>query len=693
MALLDDLRALATEAKAAFGAAPDAAALEAARVEYLGTRGRLKQLMGRMGEVPKEQKPAVGKRANETNAEIQAMFDAAKARVEAAGVAGGSSAGTVAGADVSSYEALKQERLDKLKAYQERGPKLGLGDGWGAKFPPAGSGATLTSIEEIRKKFEALDPKQHADPQGPAEEVHLAARVMLRRDQSKKLIFLTVQDRDASIQVGLWNSLLNEDALALLRDTLDLWDIVGIRGKLAFTQKGEPTVWATEARLLSKCILPPPDKHHGLHDKEIRYRQRYLDLITTPESRKTFILRAKAVAALRRFLDDQGFLEMETPVLQTIPGGAAARPFETKLNALDMKMYLRIATEIPLKKLLVGGLEKVYELGRLFRNEGIDARHNPEFTTVEAYQAYGDLRDMMALTENAVSHLAQTLTGSTTATWRGRPVNLKAPWPRLEYCELLKQHAGVSYDDIPGLDRKLREAKLNPEGMSHVDKIDGVFGEYAEPHLWDACFVINQPKEMAPLCRALPTNPDLSDRFEAFAAGMEICNAYSELNDAREQRKRLARQTKDRFADYSREMKALLDACSDEKERLVLSTLSNHLAFLIIRLQEEVVDSLTSFGESLTKQLSGAITPECLALVEVLRKSEGKSAKRVVTLADHVTDPSLLLDEDFLCALEHGMPPAGGLGLGIDRVVMLLANADSIRDVIPFPLMRPEEKK
>jgi len=647
MPLLDDLENLRKEAEAAFAGAADKAALETVRVDFLGNRGRLKATLGRMGEVPKEQKPAVGKRANEIGAEIQALFDAAKTRVDSA------TGGAAATDGQSSFESLKHERLTKLKLYQER-----TGDtGWGSRFPAPGSGKSLTSVEDIRKKFEKLNPAQHTDPQNSSEEVHVAARVLLRRDQSKKLIFLTVQDQGGTIQVALWNALLDEKTLGDLRDTLDLWDIVGITGKLAFTQKGEPTVWATSARLLTKCILPPPDKHHGIHDKEIRYRQRYLDMISEPQSRKTFVLRAKAVAGLRRFLDEQGFLEMETPVLQTIPGGAAARPFETHLNSLDMKMYLRIATEIPLKKLLVGGLEKVYELGRIFRNEGLSPKHNPEFTSVEIYQAYGDLRDMMALTENVVSQLAQNLTGSTTVTFRGRQIKLGAPWPRLDYCELLQKHAGVSYDDIPGLERKLKEKGIDPAGLSHVDKIDGVFGEYAEPHLMDACFIINQPVEMSPLCRAHPNNPKLADRFEAFASGMEIANAYTELNDPIEQRNRLETQAKDAGVAAFKEL---------------------HNAGLgdFIKLDAKDADWVD----------------KAKAAIHAIPVSDKRKVK-LAELAKNVHAADQRVDEDFLCAMEHGMPPAGGLGIGIDRVVMLLAGQDSIRDVIPFPLMRPENKQ
>ncbi|HYF50034.1 MAG TPA: lysine--tRNA ligase [Planctomycetota bacterium] len=657
MALLEDLESLRAAAQAAFSAAGDAAALEAARVEYLGTRGKLKATLGRMGEVPKEQKPAVGKRANEIGKEIEAFFEQARERVSregaSSGTAGQASSGTH-GESHSSLEQLKAERLQKLKAYEA---KAGPGSAWGTRFPERTSGKALTSVEGIRKIFAGLKPEQHTDAQASQHEVCLAARVVLRRDQSKKLIFMTVQDQTGTIQVALWNALLNEEQLALLRDTLDLWDIVGITGKLAFTQKGEPTVWATSARILTKCILPPPDKHHGIHDKEIRYRQRYLDLISEEQSRKTFILRAKVVAGVRRFLDDQGFLEMETPILQTIPGGAAARPFETHLNSLNMKMYLRIATEIPLKKLLVGGLEKVYDLGRIFRNEGLSPKHNPEFTTVEIYQSYGDLRDMMALTENLVSGLAEKLTGSTTVTFRGKQVKLGAPWPRLDYCELLKKHAGVTHDDVPGLEKKIRELGLDPSGMSHVDKIDTVFGEICEPHLQDACFVINQPVEMSPLCKAHPDNPKLADRFEAFASSMEIANAYTELNDPIEQRKRL----------------------NDQANEAGVNSLKNlNAAGLADIAKLDVNDS-----EWVAKAKKA---------IENLPSNDKRRGK-LQELAKNVHDVDQRVDEDFLCAMEHGMPPAGGLGIGIDRVVMLLAGADSIRDVILFPLMRPEGGK
>ena len=373
---------------------------------------------------------------------------------------------------------------------------------------------------------------------------------------------------------------------------------------------------------------------------------------------------------------------METPTLQTIPGGAAARPFETRLNALNMKMYLRIATEIPLKKLLVGGLEKVYEMGRIFRNEGIDARHNPEFTTVELYQAYGDLRDMMALTENLVSHLAESLTGSTTRQWRGKPVKLGAPWPRLDYCELLKTHAGVEPDDVAGLERKLHEKHIDPAGMSHVDKIDKVFGEFAEAHLWDACFVINQPVEMSPLCRAHPDNPKRADRFEAFAACMEISNAYTELNDPIEQRKRFVEQLKKYLDDDMASLLKYLDMAGSNAGFMPQKEMSAVRDLLDIAKKLEA-----TFGEHQGKV---ALLTGTESFFFEIRNTELPRQRELIKIKDRLTDPSLMIDEDFLCAMEHGMPPAGGLGIGIDRVIMLLAGVDSLRDVILFPLMRPE---
>ncbi|MCZ7644456.1 MAG: lysine--tRNA ligase [Planctomycetota bacterium] len=656
---LEVLEALEAEAREAFAAAADPSALEEIRIRFLGKKGKLKDAKARVGQAAAEDRPRLGAKSKDVEAAVQGFFEEAKARVE--GLSTGGQAAR--GAPGSGVDELRQERLGKLAKYEA---KMGPGSAWGARF------ANTTSIEALRAKFPRLEEGRQPEQNERFGTARLAARVMLRRDQSKKLIFLTVQDQSGEIQVALWNKKLDEAQLDLLRDTLDLWDLLGVEGELAYTQRGEPTVWATSVVLLSKCLAPPPEKHHGLQDKELRYRHRHLDLVSNPDSRKAFITRAKLVSGVRRFLDAQGFLEMETPVLQTIPGGAAARPFKTHLNALSIDMYLRIATEIPLKKLLVGGLEKVYELGRIFRNEGVDYTHNPEFTTVELYQACADLRDMMALVENLVSHLARELTGDTTVTFRGKPIRLGAPWPRLDYCELLLKHAGVKADDEAALDAKIREAKENPEGMSMVDKIDEVFGTYVEPHLTDACFVINQPVEMSPLCKAHPQDPKKADRFEAFAASMEIANAYSELNDPLEQRKRLAAQMRETWAKFMREV-------MDEPKTELPGEL---------RLEVQGLVSAIESNDEWQPETGSAM--ETLRAVEVQTK-QWKLRDYFYERMQRLEDPSLLIDEDFLHALEHGMPPAGGMGIGIDRLCMLIAGCDSIRDVVLFPLMRPEK--
>jgi len=334
-------------------------------------------------------------------------------------------------------------------------------------------------------------------------------------------------------------------------------------------------------------------------DPEVRYRQRYLDLIANPDVMQKFLKRTRVVSLLRRFLDDRGYVEVETPMMHSIPGGAAARPFVTHHNALDTDLYLRIALEIPLKKLLVGGVEKVYEVGRVFRNEGVDTQHNPEFTMLELYHAYGDLRTMMELLEGLVGFLAKELSGGTEVPYGERTIKLTPPWPRKDFCELLRQHAGVDPNDLDACRRKLAERKIDAAKMTKPEIQDEIFGEFVQPHLWDACFVVHQPIEMTPLCRELPDRPGYADRFEMYCAGFELSNAYTELNDPLEQRKRLIDQ-----------------AGGDEMARA------------------------------------------------------GK------------------VDEDFLLALEHGMPPAGGIGVGIDRLVMVLTNNPSIREVILFPLMR-----
>jgi lysyl-tRNA synthetase class 2 len=415
-----------------------------------------------------------------------------------------------------------------------------------------------------------------------------------------KAAFADLRDATGRIQVYFKQDVLGEKAFALYK-LLDFGDLVGVKGPLFKTRTGEITIEVRELTMLCKSLLPLPEKWHGLKDPEVRYRQRYLDLIASPDVQKTFLARSRIVASIRRFLDGRGYVEVETPVMQSIPGGAAARPFVTHHNALDMDLYLRIALEIPLKKLLVGGIERVYEIGRVFRNEGVDTHHNPEFTLLELYHAWGDLRSMMELVETLVASLARDLTGGTKLKLGERELDVTPPWPRREYLDLLKEHAGVDPMDDDALRARLKAKGIEPGKMHRVDLLDKVFGEYAEPHLQSATFVCNQPLEMTPLCRELAGRPGIADRFEAFLAGMEISNAYTELNDPLEQRKRLEAQA-------------------------------------------------AAGGAEVVK--AGAI------------------------------------DEDFVTALEHGMPPAGGLGIGIDRLVMLLTAQESIREVILFPQMR-----
>jgi lysyl-tRNA synthetase class 2 len=440
--------------------------------------------------------------------------------------------------------------------------------------------------------------------QGEGPIVTVAGRVVLMRLMGK-LAFFTIQDWTGRIQIAVQKDASGEETFNLLKKFVDMGDIVLCGGKLFKTRTGEITVQVQpgQLKILTKSLAPLPEKWHGLKDPEIRYRRRYLDLISNPKSLETFIKRSKALILMRKFLDGRGYVEVETPMMHSIPGGASARPFITHHNALNMDLYMRIALEIPLKKLMVGGIEKVYEIGRVFRNEGIDTRHNPEFTMIELYHAYGDLSTMMELTETLIGHLAKELTGSTKIPFGEQTLDVTPPWPRHDYMQLLKQHTGADPTDLNAMKQKLRERGQDPEGRSKIDIIDEVFGEYVEPHLQSAAFVTGQPIEMTPLCREYRDRPGYADRFEAYIAGMEVANAYNELNDPLIQRERLVQQ-------------------------------------------------------------AGGAGDEMM-----------KSGK---------------IDEDFLLSLEHGMPPAGGLGIGIDRIVMLLTNQTSIREVILFPLLKEE---
>lgn len=436
--------------------------------------------------------------------------------------------------------------------------------------------------------------------------VVIAGRVMAKRGHGKAS-FANLQDMSGTIQLyGRLNDL--GEASYRLYEKLDIGDIVGIEGKVFKTRMGEVTVSITGLTMLSKSLRPLPEKWHGLKDVDLRYRQRYVDLTVNPGVRKTFITRSRIIQEMRNYLDRQDFLEVETPMMQPIAGGAAARPFTTHHNALDMQLYMRIAPELYLKRLLVGGFEKVYEINRNFRNEGISTRHNPEFTMLELYQAYGDYQDMMEITENLISHVAQEVLGKMVIEYEGQEINLAPPWDRLPMLDAVKQHSGLDFNTIASDQEARDEAKkLGIEvtkQASRGDVLNAVFEEVVEPKLIQPTFIQDYPVEISPLAKRKANQPHLTDRFELFIYGRELANAFSELNDPIDQ--------KDRFE------------------------------------------------------------------MQLVRRDGGD-------------DEAHMMDEDYILALEHGMPPAGGLGIGIDRLVMLLTNSSSIRDVILFPTMRPRE--
>jgi lysyl-tRNA synthetase class 2 len=469
----------------------------------------------------------------------------------------------------------REERLKRLDALRAIGV-----DPFGKRFDGAQPAGRITA------GFAEFENKP----------VTAAGRITALRSFGKAA-FLDLRDWTGKVQVHAKKDKLGESWKAF--ENVHIGDLAAFGGPLGRTKTGEVTIFAESFTLLSKALRPLPEKWHGVTDPEVRYRQRYLDLISNPDVLQKFVRRTKVVSLMRRFLDDRGYVEVETPMMHAIPGGAAAKPFKTHHNALDQDLFLRIALEIPLKKLLVGGLEKVYEIGRVFRNEGIDTQHNPEFTMMELYHAYGDLRTMMELVESLVVSLAKEVAGATKVPYGERTVDLTPPWPRKDFFALLREHAGVDPGDLDACRRKLAERHLDGAKFGKVEILDALFSEFVQPHLQDACFVTAQPIEMTPLCRELPDRPGFADRFEVYAAGFELSNAYTELNDPIVQRQRLIDQ-----------------AGGDEMAR------------------------------------------------------EGK------------------VDEDFLSALEHGMPPAGGIGIGVDRLVMVLTNNPSIREVILFPLMR-----
>ena len=448
----------------------------------------------------------------------------------------------------------------------------------------------------IKANFDALE----------GSEVSIAGRLMSKRGMGK-VSFCDLQDKSGRIQLYARKDEMDEAEYNRFKK-FDIGDIVGVKGVVFRTQRGEMSVRVETVTLLSKSLLPLPEKFHGLTNTELRYRQRYVDLIVNPEVKRTFVLRSQFVKHVRDFLDGRGYMEVETPVLNTISGGATARPFITHHTTLDIDMYLRIATELPLKRLIVGGMDRVYEIGRIFRNEGMDPKHNPEFTTVELYEAYADFNDMMDLFEDLLTSAAQKLLGTYQLEWQGEQIDLTPGWPRLPMHEAVKQYTGLDFMAITSDEEAVAAAKsIGVELPETADPTWGnalyeVFDQRVEEKLVQPTFITMHPVDVSPLAKRSPKDPRLTERFELFICRSEMGNAFSELNDPIDQRQRFQKQ---------------------------------------------------------------------------------------VELRDKGDDEAGMMDEDFITALEYGLPPTGGLGIGIDRCVMMLTNSDSIREVILFPTMKP----
>lgn len=481
---------------------------------------------------------------------------------------------------------LLQIRRDKLKELQDAGqdPFQQTKFDWNA------------TSQQIKDNFEAMEGKP----------VKVAGRLMSKRGMGK-VSFCDMQDRDGRIQLYARQDEMDEATYKRFKK-YDIGDIVGVDGEVFRTQRGEMSVRIKEVVLLSKSLLPLPEKFHGLQDKELRYRQRYVDLIVNPEVKQTFIIRSRFIKHVRDFLDNRGYIEVETPVLNTIQGGATARPFVTHHNTLDIDMYLRIATELPLKRLIVGGMDRVYDLGRIFRNEGMDPKHNPEFDTVELYQAYADFNDMMDLFEELLSSAAQKLLGTYELEWLGEKIDLTPGWRRLPMHEAVKEYCGIDFMAINSDEEAVAAAKAigvelpKTKEPTWGNALYECFDQRVEEKLIQPTFITMHPVDVSPLAKRSPKDPRLTERFELFICHSEMGNAFSELNDPIDQRARFQK--------------------------------------------------------------------------EVEARAKGD-------------DEAGMMDEDFLTALEYGMPPTGGLGIGIDRCVMLLTGADSIRDVLLFPTMKP----
>lgn len=463
-------------------------------------------------------------------------------------------------------------------------------------------------------KIEKFNPDHHTTDitdnfeEFEGKEVTLAGRVMSKRGHGK-ISFMDIQDMKGRIQILSKIDELGEEAYKII-SYLDMGDIVGVEGEVFKTQSGEISIKAKKLTLLSKSLQILPEKWHGLKDPDLRYRQRYVDLIVNPEVKETFLLRNKIIKKIREFLDNLGYLEVETPILGNIAGGANARPFLTHHNALNIDMSLRIANELYLKRLIVGGFDKVYEMGKMFRNEGMDTRHNPEFTNIELYEAYADYNDMMEITENLVAYVAKEVLGTTKVEYQGKTIDFTPPWKRIKMQDAVKEHTGVDFDKINTDEEALEVAKehkleIKP-GMTRGHVISEMFEEFCEQYMDQPTFIIGHPVEISPLAKRNPDDPRITNRFEAFANCWEIANAFSELNDPIDQRERFEEQLR-------------------QKE----------------------------YGD----------------------------------------DEAHPMDEDFLNAIEVGLPPTGGLGIGVDRLIILLTNQASIRDVIFFPTMKPIGKE
>lgn len=497
--------------------------------------------------------------------------------------------------DNMNHEELNDQllvRREKLHNLREQGI-----DPFGKRFERTNATNDLLNLYGEFSK-EELEEKEIS--------VSIAGRIMTKRGKGKAG-FAHIQDLHGQVQIYVRKDAVGDEEYELFK-TADLGDLVGIEGKVFKTNVGELSVKATGFTLLTKSLRPLPDKYHGLKDVEQRYRQRYLDLITSMESRETFVTRSKIIREMRRYLDDNGYLEVETPMMHAIAGGASARPFITHHNALDMELYMRIAIELHLKRLIVGGLEKVYEIGRVFRNEGVSTRHNPEFTMIELYEAYADYKDIMKLTENMVAHIAKQVLGTTTIQYGDYEINLEPEWTRLHMVDAIKEHSGANFWNPMSVEEARELAKEHNVEIKDTMEVGHIINEFFEQKIEDKLiqptFIYGHPVEISPLAKKNDEDPRFTDRFELFIVAREHANAFTELNDPIDQKERFEAQLKER---------------------------------------------------------------------------------------EQGNDEAHMMDDDYIEALEYGMPPTGGLGIGIDRLVMLLTNAPSIRDVLLFPAMRHKQ--